>query len=114
MNRVRSLVPIAQGSPENNMRLLLGKLTAGGIVPTPNKYYVFIYKAKTPRIQYDQHPFIMCTGVYPWGFTGFNYHWEDYRRYSWREVFSNVYEINEDEIEDMMNYKIAKFKQNGP
>jgi hypothetical protein len=82
----------------------------GEIVPQPDKYYVFIYKAKTKGIQYDQHPFIACTSVYKWGFTGFNYHWEAYRRYSWREVFSNIYEVYEDEIEDMQKYKIARFK----
>ena len=71
---------------------------------------MFIYKAKTKGIQYDQHPFIACTSVYNWGFTGFNYHWEAYRRYSWREVFSNIYEVYEDEIEDMQKYKIARFK----
>ena len=111
MNRIKALLPIAKGSPEYNMRLLLGKLTPSGIVPEPDKYYVFIYKAKTPRIQYDQHPFIACTGVHPWGFTGFNYHWQDYRRYSWLEVFSNVYEIAPEERDDMMNLKIAKFKK---
>jgi hypothetical protein len=98
------------GSPEYCMRLLLTKLTGGEIVPTPNKYYVFIYKAKTPNIQYDQHPLIKCTGVYKWGFTGFNYHWEDFRRYSWLEVFSNVYELNETEFSDVKNFPIARYK----
>ena len=109
-SRVESLKPHMKGSPEQCMRLLLGKLTQGGIVPTPNKYYVFIYKAKTPNIQYDQHPLIVCTGVYKWGFTGFNYHWEDYRRYSWLEVFSNVYEITDEEIDDVRNFPIARYK----
>ena len=110
MNRVESLLKFANGSPEHNMRLLLSKLTPGEIVPIPDKYYVFIYKAKTPNIRYDQHPFIMCTSVYKWGFIGFNYHWEDFRRYSWREVFSNIYEINKDEVSVMTNFPIARFK----
>jgi len=111
MNRISSLLPIAKGSPEHNMRLLLGKLSPSGIVPERDKYYVFIYKAKTRNIQYDQHPFIVCTGVYKWGFSGYNFHWEQPRRYSWLEVFSNIYEIHDDELNDMMNLKIAKFKQ---
>jgi len=110
MNRVENLLKFANGSPEYNMRLLLSKLTPGEIVPSPDKYYVFIYKAKTPNIQYDQHPFILCTGVYKWGFTGFNYHWESYRRYSWREVFSNIYEISSDEVSAMTQFPIAKYK----
>ena len=111
MSRVAHLKPIMQGSPEKCMRLLLGKLTAGDIVPTPDKYYTFIYKAKTRGIRYDQHPLIICTGVYPWGFTGYNYHWNDYRRYSWREVFSNTYELTEQEFRDVMGFPIAKFRQ---
>ena len=110
MSRVADLLPRAKGSPESNMKLLLPRLGKGEIVPQPDKYYVFIYKAKTKGIQYDQHPFIACTSVYNWGFTGFNYHWEAYRRYSWREVFSNIYEVYENEIEDMRNYNIARFK----
>ncbi len=110
MSRVAELLPRAGGSPEYNMKLLLPRLGKGEIVPQPDKYYVFIYKAKTPNIQYDQHPLIMCTGVYKWGFTGFNYHWEDYRRYSWLEVFSNVYEITEEEINDVRNFPIARYK----
>ena len=110
MSRVADLLPRANGSPESNMKLLLPRMGVGEIVPEPDKYYVFVYKAKTKGVQYDQHPFIKCTTVYRWGFTGFNYHWEDYRRYSWREVFSNIYEVKENEVEDMMNYPIARFK----
>ena len=108
MNRIEGLIP--KGSPEYNMRQLLPRLGVGGIVPTPDKYYVFIYKAKTKGVQYDQHPFIACTSVYPWGFIGYNFHWEDYRRYSWREVFSNIYEVHDEELNDMMNYPIARYK----
>lgn len=109
-SRVESIKRHMSGSPEYCMRMLLSKMTAGEMVPSPDKYYVFIYKAKTPNIQYDQHPLIACTGVYKWGFTGFNYHWEDYRRYSWLEVFSNVYEITDEEINDVRNFPIAKYK----
>ncbi len=110
MSRVADLLPRAKGSPEYNMKLLIPRLGNGGIIPQPDKYYVFVYKAKTRGIQYDQHPFIVCTGVYNWGFVGVNFHWGSYRRYSWREVLSNIYEVYEDEIEDMQKYKIARFK----
>jgi hypothetical protein len=100
----------AHGQPEYNMKQLLRNLGPAEIVPDPDKYYVFIYKAKTPNTQYDQHPFIKCTSVHRWGFCGFNYHWEDYRRYSWLEVVSNIYEIKENEVQEMMNYPIARYK----
>ena len=100
----------AHGSPEYNMQLLLRNLGPPEIVPKPDKYYVFVYKAKTKGVQYDQHPLIACTSVYKWGFTGFNFHWEDYRRYSWAEVLSNLYEIKEDELNAMETYPIARSK----
>lgn len=110
MNRIPKISRMADGQPEYNMKRLLQNLGPPEIVPTPDKYYVFIYKAKSPNIMYDQHPFIVCTGVYPWGFTGFNFHWEDYRRYSWREVISNIYEIHDDELNDMQDFPIKRLK----
>jgi hypothetical protein len=109
MNRVEALLPYFKGNPRYNMRLLLSKITPSVIVPEVDKYYVFIYRAKTPNIRYDAHPFIQCTGIYKWGFTGYNAHWEDYRRYSWQEVVSNLYEINPSEVQTMANVPIARF-----
>ncbi len=110
MNRIPKVSPRADGQPEYNMKVLLQELGPPLIVPDVDKYYVFIYKAKTPNTLYDQHPFIVCTGLYPWGFSGYNFHWEDYRRYSWREVISNIYEIHEDELNDMQNFPIKRLK----
>ena len=84
-------------APVHNMRQLLRRLSPAKIVPQPNKYYTFIYVAKTPGIVYDRHPFVLCGDVFSWGFTGFNQHWEEVRRYSWNEVQSNIFEIYEDE-----------------
>ena len=88
----------------------MDNLSPGEIVPTPDKYYVFVYKAKTKNIQYDQYPFIVCTSVFPWGFTGYNFHWEESRRYSWQEVITNIYEIKDEELNDMMNYPTKSIK----
>lgn len=109
MNRIRGILPKATGKPEYNMRLLLNSLSPSTIVPETDKYYVFVYKAKTPKIKYDKHPFIICTGIYKWGFSGYNVHWNDWRRYTWNEVLTNIYEIKESEIKDMERYPIAKF-----
>ena len=110
MNRVAPLMESAKGSPTYNMQLLLDKLGPAEIVPDPDKYYVFVYKAKTPRIQYDQHPFVVVTAVFKWGFTGYNFHWDESRRYTWGEVVSNLYEIYDDELNDMQNYPITLIK----
>ena len=108
MNNVES---INFGSdPTRNMALLLAKIEPSGIVPRPNKYYTFIYKAKTKGIQYDQHPLIVCGDIYKWGFNGLNQHWGEVRQYSWNEVLSNVYELSEEEFSYLADVPLAKFK----
>ena len=96
--------------PTRNMALLLAKLEPSGIVPRPNKYYTFIYKAKTRGIQYDQHPLIVCGDVYKWGFNGLNQHWGTVRQYTWNEVLSNVYELTQEEFQFLTEVPLAKFK----
>ena len=106
MNRVERILP-AKGSPTYNMQRLLNVLGPAQVRPIPDKYYVFVYKAKTPNIQYDQHPFIYCTNVFSWGFSGYNFHWERPRYYTWGEVLSNLYEVNSDELSTVQDYPIA-------
>jgi len=108
MNRIQRLLPQMTRSPSSNMSLLLGSLSPSQIIPEVDKYYVFVYKAKTRGIEYDRHPFIACTGLYKWGFTGYNFHWNDFRRYSWQEVVSNLYEIYDSELNDMEQVPIMK------
>lgn len=111
MNRIESLIPGSHDrSPDYNMRMLMETITPSVIVPQLSKYYVFVYNAKTRNIRYDQNPFIMCTGVHRWGFSGYNYHWNSQRNYSWNEVVTNLYEIEEDEAETMLSYPTAHFR----
>ena len=107
-NRVSSIN--FQKNPKYNMSLLLANLTPPSIVPKANKYYTFVYKAKTPNIKYDQHPLVLCGNVYKWGFTAMNQHWGEVRQYSWHEVLSNVYEISEEEFQTLTEVPLAKFK----
>ncbi len=92
------------------MDLLLSNIGPAEIVPRPNKYYTFVYKAKTPRIQYDQHPLILCGSIFRWGFNGFNQHWGAIRQYSWNEVLSNIYELSEEEFQYLQGISLALFK----
>ena len=92
------------------MSLLLDVLSPSTIVPRPDKYYTFIYKAKTPRLQYDQHPLITCDSIFSWGFTGVNEHWGYIRKYTWNEVLSNLYELNEEEFQTCIDVPLAKFR----
>ena len=92
------------------MKLLLATLPGPEIVPEANKYYTFVYKAKTPNIRYDQYPLVICGNVFQWGFTGLNVHWDSIRQYSWAEVRSNVYELSEEEFEYLAQVPLALFK----
>jgi hypothetical protein len=112
MNRVKPLMKRTSSNPTYNMKLLMDNLSPSEIVPLPDKYYVFVYKAKTKGIQYDQYPFIVCTSVFPWGFTGYNFHWEESRRYTWREVLTNIHQIHDEELNDMMKFPIKSIKSN--
>ena len=96
-------------SPVKNMASLMDVLDST-IVPDVDKYYVFVYKAKTRGIMYDAHPFVVVTGVFPWGFSGYNFHWDQPRRYSWNEVVSNLYVVTDEELTSVSNYPIANIK----
>ena len=110
MNRIEPLMRGFDNNPNYNMRFLLENLNSSTIVPQPNKYYTFIYKAKTRNIRYDQHPLILCGDVFKWGFTGFNVHWNQIRRYSWGEVLSNLYPLNEEEYQTLSDVPLARFR----
>ena len=112
MDRVKGLLPTAIGkSPTSNMKDLLEIITPSVIIPEADKYYVFVYKAKTKRIVYDQHPFVAVTGVYKWGFTGWNLHLNQPRRYSWAEVLTNLYEVSDEELNSVEKLPITLIKQ---
>ncbi len=104
VNRIDPLRRKVTKNPTYNMKLLLGSLAPSTIIPETDKYYVFVYKAKTKGITYDAHPFIVCTSIFKWGFTGFNFHWNQSRRYTWPEVISNLYEIKENELNSMEKF----------
>ena len=81
-------------------------------IPEPGKFYTFVYNAKTPNKQYDQHPLIACTSLEQWGFKGINYHWQQSRNYTWNEVPGGLYEINNDELSDLDGIPFARFRLN--
>ncbi len=87
-NRVENLVDdiIAEGEPDDMFLMLMSILETTELLPQVGRYYTFIYRPKTPELKYDQFPLIACVGVYQWGFKGINYHWGDYRNYTWDEV----------------------------
>jgi len=100
------------GDPDDMMLALMGVLTDTEVAPTVGRYYTFIYKAETPEILYDQFPLIACVGVYPWGFRGLNYHWGEFRNYTWEELQSLLYVIYPNELEEARSIPYQKFVLN--
>ena len=97
-------------NPTSNMAMLLDYLGPANLVPDADKYYVFVYTPKTRNIQYDQHPFVQVSSVHRWGFVGLNHHWDDFRRYTWAECGTPLFEIYPEEIEIANTLPIALFK----
>ena len=61
MDRVNELLKNgAKGkSPDRNFADLIDIIGPSVIIPETDKYYVFAYKAKTPRIRYDRYPLVL-------------------------------------------------------
>jgi hypothetical protein len=60
-------------------------------------------------ISYDQHPLVAVTELYRWGFRGLNFHWRDYRQYTWEELAGQVYIVQKDELDDLLSVQYGKF-----
>lgn len=111
MSKLEKLAKKSKGrSPSKNMADLLNILDST-IVPDPDKYYTFIYKAKTPNIIYDAHPVVKVGPIYTWGFIAFNFHWDEARQYTWQEIVSNLYEIPEEDMTAVLNCRTFKRKR---
>ena len=96
--------------PEDLMLMIMEALK-GTVSPIPEvgKFYTFVYNAKTPRIQYDQHPLIACTDLQQWGFKGLNFHWQQSRNYTWEELAGQLYIVDYEELDDLLAIPYAKF-----
>jgi hypothetical protein len=103
-NRVRGGVDSLIGTEEADdiMTQLIDTLnTSATSSPSVGKYYVFVYSAKTPNIQYDSNPLVAVTDVFEWGFRGINFHVGQYRNYTYNELVGQLYEVNPDELSDV-------------
>ena len=113
-NRVRAVLDGITGkeSGDDLMLELLEVLQESGKIPNVGKFYIFVYNAKTPNIQYDQNPLVAVTDVYRWGFRGINLHWGETRQYTWDEVAGSLYEVYPSEIKDLQALPFANFRIN--
>ena len=106
-----------QGSndPEDLMLIIMELFTEEVLYPEPGKFYTFVYRAKTPEIQYDQHPLILAGGPYLNGFIGFNYHLGKIRQYNTADgdrLVSGLYELSQQEFATLRSVPYRKLIQN--
>jgi len=113
-NRVRGIVDAMTGldNPNDIMNAIRKALTPSSkrSVVSGN-LYTFVYNAKTPGIIFDPYPLVGVEKVFDWGFIGINLHWGDRRQYTWDQIISPVYEIQEEEREDMERLSYGDFSQ---
>ena len=95
--------------PEDIMLLIMEIFTIQEIVPEAGKFYTFIYNAKTPNISYDQHPLIACVEIFRWGFRGLNFHWQQYRNYTWEEIPGQLMVVEFQELDELLTLQYGKF-----
>ena len=113
MNRIEAVKDELEKSindPEDLMLIIMEALN-NTVTPIPEvgQFYTFIYNAKTPDITYDQHPLIACTDLQSWGFKGLNFHWRQSRNYTWEELAGQLYIVQYNELDDLLNFPYGKF-----
>ena len=110
-NRIEAIKnQLTSSDPEDLMLQIMGALNnTVEAIPTVGKYYTFVYNAKTPNVQYDQHPLVAVTDLFGWGFRGVNFHWQSSGNYTWEELTGQLYVVNYDELDDLLAIPYAKF-----
>ena len=110
-NRIEAIKDkLTSSDPEDLMIEIMGALNnTVEAIPSVGKYYTFVYNAKTPNVQYDQHPLVAVTDLFRWGFRGINFHWQSSRNYTWEELTVQVYMVKSIELDDLLAIPYAKF-----
>ena len=110
-NRIEAIKDKLTSSDSEDLMLeIMGALNnTVEAIPSVGKYYTFVYNAKTPNVQYDQHPLVAVTDLFRWGFRGINFHWQSSRNYTWEELTGQVYMVKSIELDDLLAIPYAKF-----
>ena len=115
MSRIRSVRNNLIGTEDaDDLMLELMDALSGTVTPVPDvgSFYIFVYNPKTPGIRYDQNPLVAVTQVLEWGFRGINFHWGENRQYTWSEVAGGLYQVTDDELNDLDAIPFAKIRIN--
>ena len=108
----RAVLEANTTDPEEIMILIMEIFTIEVLYPEPGKFYTYVYNAATPNLTYDQHPLIACTGLFRWGFRGLNFHWQEYRNYTWEEIAGKLHVVEFQELDELLALQYGKFLLN--
>jgi|TARA_R100000027_G_scaffold10902_2_gene7787 hypothetical protein len=111
MNRLEGNTINNGTNDQEEMMLEIMELLNDTVTPIPDvgTLCTFVYNAKTPGVTYDQHPLVAVTELFQWGFRGLNFHWREYRQYTWEELAGQVYIVQREELDDLLSIPYAKF-----
>lgn len=111
-SRVSKLKKKLDGSEDADLIMMniMEVFTDISFVPDVGNYYTFIYIPKTEGIVYDEHPLVAVTAIEPWGFRGINFHWGQYRNYTWVEVIGQLHNVRNNEIDYLRSLRYAKYR----
>jgi len=111
MNRLEENTINNGTNDQEEMMLEIMELLNDTVTPVPDvgTLCTFVYNAKTPGVTYDQHPLVAVTDLFQWGFRGLNFHWQEYRQYTWEELAGQVYIVQREELNDLLSIPYAKF-----
>jgi len=111
MNRLEGNTINNGTNDQEEMMLEIMELLNDTVTPVPDvgTLCTFVYNAKTPGVTYDQHPLVAVTDLFQWGFRGLNFHWQEYRQYTWEELAGQVYIVQREELDGLLSIPYAKF-----
>ena len=115
MSRIAPLVNDILGTEDaDDLMIEIMDVLGSSITSSPEvgKIYVFVYQPKTQGLRYDQNPLVAVTNIYEWGFRGINFHWDKHRNYTWNEVVGQLYEVYDDELNELDSIPFANFRLN--
>tara|TARA_Y100000996_G_scaffold333319_1_gene269641 strand:- start:165 stop:515 length:351 start_codon:yes stop_codon:yes gene_type:complete len=115
MSRISPLVNDIVGTEDaDDLMIEIMDVLGSSITSSPEvgKIYVFVYQPKTQGLRYDQNPLVAVTNTYEWGFRGINFHWGQSRSYTFQEVASQLYQVTNEELQDLNTIPFAKFRIN--
>jgi len=50
--------------------------------------------------------------LFKWGFRGLNFHWQEYRNYTWAEVAGKLHLVEFQELDELLSLQYGKFLLN--